>query len=150
MYRTLQKNLWFLSQAKQKQNCNQSTPASTSFHHHHQSSSSLDTKGSWRQWRKVKCSRTLRCEGSDSKVVRTLAHTLHQLVQRYSKLSQEVKREERKRSRQSESKACHNFWWYARSVLDSDDHTSIMTTFTRETAKSYFHTTYSATAVIFD
>ena len=51
--------------------------------------------------------RALRQDGNDPEGVRTLAHTFHRLVQRHSKLTQEAKREERKRSRQSERKACH-------------------------------------------
>ena len=46
--------------------------------------------------------RALRRDGNNSEAVRTLASTFHHLVKRYSKLVQEEKRAQRRRSRQSE------------------------------------------------
>ena len=95
--------------------------------------------------------RALRRDGNNSEAVRTLASTFHHLVKRYSKLVQEEKRAQRRRSRQSERRACHrDFWKYAKSVLDDDSHTGIAPSFSRETAEDFFKSTYSATPKSFD
>ena len=94
--------------------------------------------------------KALRRDGTQPEEVRILARAFHSLVQKYSKLCQEAKKEEKRRSRLSERRACHkNFWQYAKSVLDEDGHTNIPPTFTRETAEGHFKSTYSATAKSF-
>ena len=78
--------------------------------------------------------------------MRKLAHTIHQLVQRYSKLSHEEKLRERKQIRQGERRACHkNIWRLSKALLDGDSFTSILPSFTCETAVSFFWSTYSNT-----
>ena len=122
-------------------------------HHHHQHPSKAHgqhqrtlkaVKEEKRQAKKQL--RALRRDGTKSEEVRALAHTFHRLVQRYSKLCQEEKRRERRRSRQCERRDCHkNFWRFTKSLLDEDGHTSIPPTFSRETADTFFASTYSNT-----
>ena len=124
-----------------------------SHHHHHQHPSKAHgqhqrtlkaVKEEKRQAKKQL--RALRRDGTKSEEVRALAHTFHRLVQRYSKLCQEEKHREWRRSRQCERRDCHkNFWRFTKSLLDEDGHTSIPPTFTRETAETFFASTYSNT-----
>ena len=89
--------------------------------------------------------RALRRSGSGEEEVRTLARAFHQLVRKHSKLVQETKRIERKRSTKKERKECHkHFWKYAQKVLDDETHTSIEPTFSKETAEGFLQSTYSS------
>ena len=77
--------------------------------------------------------------------MQTLARTFHQLVQRYSKLCQAIKRAEKKNSRQKERTACRpDYWKFAKNILDENSYTSISLTFSKETAEELFKSTYKA------
>ena len=90
--------------------------------------------------------RVLRMDGTKPEELRVLAHNFRRLVQKYSKLCQDETHRERRRSRQWEQRDCHkNFWRFTKFLLNEDVHTSILPTFTRETAETFFVSTYSST-----
>ena len=88
--------------------------------------------------------RALRKDGTRPEEIHTLAKTFHHLVRQYSKLSREMKYAEKRKSRQSERRACYkNFWRFAENLLNEDGHTNTQPSFTCETAETFFRSTYS-------
>ena len=95
--------------------------------------------------------RGLRRSGDRPEVVETLAREFHLLIRRLSKLNKVVKVEERRWSANLQRKECRkDIHKFARRVLDEDNCSSILPTFSSEVAEDYFRTTYASEPRQFD